>query len=88
MFLLYKDFAEAKAAADQIIMMGDLNVSSLAERISTVGRHLSVEVGRQPSESSQEARQEAPIGACPARRWGEHLQPAEDFTYFMSSHNL
>lgn len=85
MFLLYKDFADAKAAADQVVLMGDVNVSSLAEYFTTAGRHLSAEVGRPTDHGTLEQELEA---SFPARRWGEHLQREEDFVDFMTSHGI
>lgn len=63
MYLLYKDFAEAKAAEDQVVLMGDVNVSSLAEYLMTAGGHLFADAGRPAVREEQVAE---PIGFPPA----------------------
>lgn len=84
MYLLYKDFAEAKAAADQVVLMGDINVSSLAEHLMTAGGHLFADIGRPAVHEEQTDN----FNGFPARRWTEQLQRGEDFVDFINSHGM
>lgn len=84
MFLLYKDFSEAKAAADQVVIMGDVNVSSLADHLMNAGGYLVADVGRPTVRDEHDVR----LATFPARRWEEHLQRGDDFLDFLSSHSL